>query len=135
MQLGEGNERMVDSCTTVSNKRISCKGQALTRYVDSSIDDAIYYCMICITGRAQDARTRGNGTERLLRTARRGYGTAKRGKSSVYYPALKAALQLLIHRYEYIHFAQVPQRVLTYSFVVLCTGNSRAESLRYTGHL
>jgi len=48
---------------------------------------------------------------------------------------LKGALQLLIHRYGSIRFAQVPERVSTKSFVVLMIGNSRVESLRHTGHL
>jgi len=47
----------------------------------------------------------------------------------------KGALQLLINRYGYIRFAQVPERILTKSFVVLMIGSSRVESLRRTGHL
>jgi len=47
----------------------------------------------------------------------------------------EGALQLLINRYGKIHFAQVPERVLTKRFVVLIIGNSRVESLRRTEHL
>jgi len=48
---------------------------------------------------------------------------------------LEVALQLLIKRYVFIRFAQVPERVSTKSFVVLIIGNARVESLRRTGHL
>jgi len=37
MQLGEGNERMVDWCTTISNKRISCKGQLTAAHCENTI--------------------------------------------------------------------------------------------------
>jgi len=39
---------------------------------------------------------------------------------------VKGALQLLINRYGLIRFAQVPERVLTKSFVVLIIGNSKS---------
>jgi len=42
---------------------------------------------------------------------------------------VKAARQLLSNRYGQIHFAQVPERVSTKSFVVLSIGDSRVENL------
>jgi len=39
----------------------------------------------------------------------------------------KGALQLLINRYGYIRFTQVPERVSTKSFVVLIIGNSKSN--------
>jgi len=47
---------------------------------------------------------------------------------------VKGVLQLLSKRYGHIHFAQVPERVLTNSSVLII-GTSRVESLRRTGHL
>ena len=41
-------------------------------------------------------------------------------------PRDKGALQLLINRYGYIRFAEVPERVSTKSFVVLIIGNSKS---------
>ena len=41
----------------------------------------------------------------------------------------KGALQLLMNRYGLIRFAQVPERVLTKSFVVLIIGNSKSFHL------
>jgi len=46
---------------------------------------------------------------------------------------LKGALQLLINRYGYIRFAQVPERVSTKSFVVLIIGNSKSFHLGTQG--
>ena len=46
---------------------------------------------------------------------------------------LKGALQLRINRYGEIRFAQVPERVLTKSFVVLIIGNSRSNHLGVQG--
>ena len=46
---------------------------------------------------------------------------------------LKGALQLLINRYGYTHFAQVPARVSTQSFVVLIMGNSKSNHLGAQG--
>jgi len=40
---------------------------------------------------------------------------------------VKGALQLLINRYGYIRFAQVPERVSTKSFFVLIIGKSRSN--------
>jgi len=39
---------------------------------------------------------------------------------------LQGALQLLINRYGWIRFAQVPEQVSTKSFVVLIIGNSKS---------
>jgi len=46
---------------------------------------------------------------------------------------VKGALQLLINRYGSIRLAQVPERVLTKSFVVLIIGNSKSFHLGAQG--
>jgi len=45
------------------------------------------------------------------------------------------ALQLLINRYGYIRFAQVPERISNTSFVVLITGNSKSNHVGAQGTL
>jgi len=45
----------------------------------------------------------------------------------------KGALQLLMNRYGTIHFAQVPERVSTKSFVVLMIGNSKSNHVGAQG--
>jgi len=47
----------------------------------------------------------------------------------------KGALQLLIHRYKKLRFAQVPERASTKSFVVLITGNSKSNHIGAQGTL
>jgi len=46
---------------------------------------------------------------------------------------VKGALQLLMNRYGWIRFAQVPERVSTKSFVVLIIGNSKSNHLGAQG--
>ena len=43
---------------------------------------------------------------------------------------IKGALQLLMNLYGQIHFAQVPERVSTKSFVVLITGTSKSNHIK-----
>jgi len=44
-------------------------------------------------------------------------------------------MQLILNRYGKIRFAQVPERVVTKSFVVLITGNSKSNHLNAQGTL